>query len=42
MVDEKAGLIKVGLESIKLHGELVESIVPMFVQFARNNFTEFF
>ena len=38
-VDEKVGGLKVCLEGVIKHQDLLESITPIFIQFARYNFT---
>ena len=41
-VDEANGGLKVALESVEKHQDLLESITPIFIQFSRYNFTELF
>jgi hypothetical protein len=38
-VDEKNGGLKVCLEGVNKHQDLLESIIPIFIQFSRYNFT---
>lgn len=38
-VDEKVGGLKICLEAVNKHQDLLESIIPIFVQFAKYNFT---
>lgn len=41
-VDEANGCLKVALEAVKKHQDCLESLIPIFIQFARYNFTELF
>ena len=38
-VDESSGCLKVCLEAVNKHQDLLESMIPIFIQFARYNFT---
>lgn len=37
-VDEKNGCLKISIEAVSKHPDLIESIIPIFIQFSRYNF----